>query len=150
MNFIDFDNLLYRMATLEQAAFLEFEDSMRDIVMRWLLECGLTEAAAIRETPNCLLALAVMVVQRRTEIENGRVLTWLRLQTRNLVVDYWRETDQKSPFSPKLTAKRAREQVSGLDGSSAAYTRASKTLGVPPGWLRRRHRHILAKFPFTG
>lgn len=145
MNFIDFDYLLQQMALLEQAAFTEFDDALRDLVSDWLREWGMAEAEVEREVPSCLLALAVLVVQRRAEIENGRVLAWLRIQTRNLVVRYWREADQQFSPATTLTAGRTRQQLAMLDGGRAAYSPVARQLGIPPGWLRRRHRRLLAR-----
>jgi hypothetical protein len=145
MNFIDFDYLLQRMACLEQAAFTEFEDALRDLVCDWLRECGLAEEKIVREAPGCLLALAVLIVQRRTEIEDGRVLIWLRIQTRNLVVPYWRKADERSAPARTLTAGRTRQQLARLDAGRAPYSPVARQLGVPPGWLRRRHRRLLAR-----
>ena len=149
MNFIDFDYLLQRMVLLEHAAFEEFDDVFRDAVANWLREFGLAETDVARETPNCLLALGVMVVQRRAEIEKGRALVWLRVQTRNLVVRYWREAERQSPLSTQLTADRAHRQVCKLDGSTAAYSLVARELGVPSVWLRRRHRQLVGRMPGT-
>ena len=145
MNFIDFDDLLDRMATLEQAAFTEFEDATHALVSTWLHDFGLPEATVNQTMPSCLLALGVVAAQRRAEIERGRVLIWLRVQTRSLVLRYWREADEQSSPPPKLTAHRARREASKLDGGTRRYARAARKLNVPPGWLRRRHRRLLAR-----
>ncbi len=147
MSFIDFDYLLQRMALLDQAAFEEFDDVLRDVIAHWLGEFGLAEAEIAIETPNCLLALGVMVVQRHAELEKGRCLVWLRVQVRNLVVRYWRETERRSSLSTQLTADRAHRQVCKLDGSTAAYFLVARELGVPPKWLRRRHRQLVGRMP---
>lgn len=145
MDFTDFDFLLQRMALLEQAAFAEFEDALHAIVPDWLREWGLAEEEVERETPACLLALAVLVVQRRAEIKDGRVLVWLRIQTRNLTVRYWRETDQEASPPTTLTANDTREHLARLDGGWATYTPVARQLGVSPRWLRRWHRRQLLR-----
>src|SRR5690348_17287530 len=78
MKFIDFDFLLERMVGLEQAAFLEFEEAMRDRIVGWLREIGLSEEEVVTETPRCLLGLGILAVQRRREIKSGRFLVWCR------------------------------------------------------------------------
>src|SRR5579862_4380094 len=91
---IDLDKLLDRMTDLEQAAFSEFEEIMRDIIAGWLREFYFSERLVATETPRCLLALGIMAVRRRDEIKQGDVLAWCHKQTRNLVLLYWREADE--------------------------------------------------------
>jgi hypothetical protein len=145
MNIIDFDDLLIRMGTLEQAAFSEFEDATHHILATWMKELGLSDAIITEAMPSCLLALGVLAFQRRAEIRQGRVLMWLREQTRNLVVRYWRKVDEQSTPPPKLTVHRVHRQVSKLDGNARTYVRTARRLNVPAGWLRRRHRWLLKR-----
>ena len=145
MKLIDFDFPLERMVSLEQAAFVEFEEGLRDRIVGWLREIGLTEAEVSKETPRCLFALGILAVQRRREIAPGRFLVWCRIQTRNLVVRFWREAESKVAFPSNLTAGRVRKLTNSLDGTAKAYARAACSLGLSPGWLRRRHQSLLAR-----
>ena len=146
MILMDFDPLLRRMVSLEHAAFVDFDDSMRDAVARWLIESGVPEAQIAMETPRCLLALGIMIVQRRSEIEPGRFLLWCHVQVRNLAVAYWRELDAQRAPRHTLTAKCVRAVVECIDGTGNAYARAASALGVSAGWLRHRHQRMLMSF----
>lgn len=141
---INLDLLLDRMTRLEQAAFGEFEDFMRDMIAGWLREFGFSPRLVATETPRCLLALGVMVVRRRAEIKPGAVLLWCRVQTRNLMVLYWREADARTASPIALTARKAYKLAESLDGTRKTYARVARAVGVPPGWLRRRHERLLA------
>jgi hypothetical protein len=144
---IDLDPLLDRMARLEQAAFGEFEEFMRDVIAGWLEEFGFSLRLVATETPRCLLALGVMVVRRRAEIKPGDALHWCRVQTRNLVLLYWREADARVASPTTLTARIAHKLTESLDGTRKTYARVARAVGVPPGWLRRRHKRLLAALP---
>ena len=143
MKTVNFDSLLVRMAAWEQAAFAEFDDGLRDLLAEWFRKWGLTETQIRDETPRCLLALGVMVVQRRTEIEPGCTLTWLRIQARNLTLRFWRDADAQTAPYVRLNARRARRLAGRLNGKPKAYSRVAVAFGVSPGWLRRRHQRLL-------
>jgi hypothetical protein len=144
MKTINFDSLLARMTAWEQAAFAEFDDGLRDRLAEWFRGWGLTEAQINNETPRCLLALGVMVVQRRAEIEPGCTLAWLRAQARNLTIRFWRDADARSIPRVQLYARRTRRLAGHLNGTSGAYAWVAVAFGVSPGWLRRRHQRMLA------
>jgi hypothetical protein len=99
---IDLDRLLDRMTRLEQAAFGEFEDFMRDIIAGWLRVFGFPARLVATETPRCLLALGVMVVRRRAEIKPGTVLPWCRVQSASAARrrrKLWVPPETESPLS---------------------------------------------------
>lgn len=144
-SFIDFDRLIEQVANSDPHAIAEFTDVMAEILPQWLREIGFREATVASETPACLLSLILLVTERRGEIQNGRVIGWLREQTRNLTVRFWREVDEQSSPRVLLTAGRVWREVDGLGGSRQAYRRAARRLGVRSGWLRRRHREIRAR-----
>jgi len=143
-NIIDFDYLLERMQLLDPAAFDDFQDAVRDLVTDRLRASGLTEEEVQHDAPRHIMSLAVLIVQRSAEIEPGRVLEWLRIQTRNLVVRYWRESDQQASPAPLFTAGRTHQQLTKLDGQLANYSTVARQLGVPLGWLCSLHRRLLA------
>jgi hypothetical protein len=91
-----------RMTRLEQAAFGEFEDFMRDIIAGWLRVFGFPARLVATETPRCLLALGVMVVRRRAEIKPGTVLPWCRVQSASAARrrrKLWVPPETESPLS---------------------------------------------------
>ncbi len=144
MNFIDFDCLLERMVHHEPEAFAEFDNGLRDIVVNWLRGFGKTEAELVSETPRVLLTLGIIVVQHHAEVQHGRVLAWLKAQTRNMTIRYWQELERKSFPLSGLSADRTLSQVSKLDGCKKTYRKVARALMVSPNWLRLRHRQIIA------
>ena len=143
MKTADFGGMLARMAELDLRAFAEFDDAMRGPILAWLTEFGMTEADIAVEAPRCLFALGIMTVQRRAEIDSERFLPWCRSQTRNMVVRYWREVDDRCAPPATLTARRVRDLAMSLDGTRKAYGQAARASGVPADWLRRRHRSFV-------
>ena len=139
---INLDSLVARMPALEHAAFVEFDQAVREPLLRWLGEFGLTQPQIEADTPRYLLELGILVVVRRAEIEPGRVLSWLRKQARNLVVPHWEKDEAIQAAETVVTARRVRLSTTKLDGSKATYDSAALALGFPSGWLRRRHRKL--------
>lgn len=146
MKNIDFDVLIDGVVASDPDMVADFTDAMAEILPRWLREFRLSEAEVTSETPGCLLSLILLIVERRAEIQSGRVLLWLRKESRNLTVRFWRELDEKSSPPALLTAGRARRALVGLTGSRRSYHRAARQLGVPADWLRRSHREVQARF----
>jgi hypothetical protein len=144
MNYIDHDRLRQQMARQKPDSFIEFADAVLVHLPGWLRQFGLTDEEIAREVPKCLLALAILVVQRRAEIKEGHVLDWLRTQTRNLVVQYWREADHRSTPPTTMTAKRTFQQLTRLEGGQTGYAPVAHALGVPSRWLGCRHRWLRA------
>ena len=132
------------MANLEQSAFGDFEDIMRDMVAEWLREYGFSEQLVALETPRCLLSLGIMVVRRRNEIKTGKAFSWCHKETRNLVLLYWRDSDSRDLPPLTLSARMMHRLAASLDGTMRTYEQVAHTLGVSPGWLRRRHKRLLA------
>jgi hypothetical protein len=143
--YTDFDFLADQMVASFPESFTEFAGAVSELVPEWLQSLGLTPAAAEAATPECIMSLALLIVRRRKEIPAGRVLNWLRMQTRNIYVKFWREADERDPSSTVLTAGRAAKIVNGLNGTWKNYRRVARQFGVRAGWLRQRHREMEAR-----
>ena len=89
MKWIDLDDLLARMARLEKAAFKDFNRTFRKLIKQWCRRFGLSNTRAELETERCLFEIAILAVQRASEIGPGRFKLWAHLQSRNLVIKYW-------------------------------------------------------------
>lgn len=142
--YIDLDSLIQVIDPAHPDSVAQFAIVVSGMTTEWLLNHGLPPEEVQAIAPECIMSLTILVIKRRGSIPPGRVIAWLREQTRNLVVRYWREADERETPPTMLTVGRAHEVLSGLNGTWKGYRRAARQLGVSAKWLRSHHREVEA------
>lgn len=87
---MDFDEVFEKMARFESAGFIEFYTFMTPRIKQRLISWALEPEDADDFSFRFVRQIAVIVPSRASEIREIGFEAWLKIQTRDTFVEYWK------------------------------------------------------------